>query len=337
VTILSRDEPGSGASRVSAGMLELHYPHPIPEPLVPVCKYSRGLYDGLARDLRAETGADIALETPGTIAVALSREEAEGLEAQAAAIPQSRLLVDPEDWKELEPGLGSGIRAALFLPDDHHINPRRLCAALLLSCERLGVAIKRGVTVKSILSRGGKAEGVETAAGSFNAGCTILAAGSWAGQIAGLPNPLPIRPVRGQILSLEMRDLPRHVLQHQKVYMVPRSYEGRLAVGSTVEEVGFDDRPTAGAAAHLVTEGANLYPAIRDARFIALEAGLRPGSRDDLPILGTTPVAGLLLAAGHFRKGILLAPATAHVLADLATGSPPAIALDRFSAARFAS
>jgi len=337
VTVVSRDEPGSGASAVSAGMLELHYPHPIPEPLVPLCEYSRSLYDGLARDLRAETGMDISLDTSGTIAVALSMEEASGLEAQAAAIPQSRLLPDPEEWKELEPGLGPGIRAALLLPDDHHVSPRRLCSALLLSCERRGVSIVRGVTVRSVLAREGKAEGVETSAGPMKAGCTVLAAGSWAGGIAGLPGPLPVRPVRGQILSLEMRNLPRHVIQHQKVYLVPRPYEGRLAVGATVEEAGFDDRPTAGAAAGLATEGTRLFPSLADARFVALEVGLRPGSKDDLPILGATPFAGLLLAAGHFRKGILLAPATAHAIADLVAGSRPAVSLDLFSAGRFAS
>jgi glycine oxidase ThiO len=337
VTVLSRDEPGSGASRVSAGMLELHYPHPVPEPLAPLCEYSRSLYNELSRTLRAETGVDIELDTAGTIAVALTGEEAEGLEAQALAIKQSRLMIDAEDWLKEEPGLGPEVKAALLLPDDHHVSPRHLCSALLLSCEARGVSIERGVAVHSVLSAEGRARGAATSAGPFQAGSTILAAGSWASQVAGLPVPVPVRPVRGQILSLEMKGLPRHVIQHQKVYLVPRPYESRLAVGATVEETGFDARPTAAAAAHLVTAGTRLIPALQDSRFIAISAGLRPGSPDDLPILGETPLKNLLLAAGHFRKGILLAPGTARVIADLVSGGRPAVALDSFGAGRFQS
>jgi glycine oxidase len=336
VTVLSRDAPGSGASAVSAGMLELHYPYPTPPALEPVCALSRRLYTGLARDLRMETGVDIALDTAGTIALALSEDERAELRAQAAAIPGSKLLLDRAEWLAEEPSLGPEVRGALLLPDDHHVSPRQLGVALLLACEKLGVGIRRGVTARAFLSDGGRAEGVSTDAGTVRAGLVVLAAGAWSGQLAGLPVPVPVRPVKGQILFLEIPAMPRHVLHHQTVYIVPRPREGRLIVGATVEEAGYDLRPTAGGIERLIAAGSRLLPALRDARLVEAAAGLRPGSPDELPILGFGPLERLLLAAGHFRKGILLAPATARIVADMIVGAPPPLSLEPFRLERFA-
>jgi len=334
VEVLTRDLPGAGASAASAGMLEVHFPAPVPPNLAALCNPSRLMYDGLADELLGETGVDIELDRTGTLTLAPGPAELSSLRAQAAAIPGSRLLERNAEWNALEPLAALDFAGALLLPDDHHVNPRKLCEALLLSCERMGIAVRRGITASRLAVSGGRVTGIETGSGRFLAGLTVVAAGAWAGALGGLPLPLPVRPVRGQILVLEPRTRLRHVLHGPSVYAVPRA-DGTILLGATIEEAGFDVRATAGGVSGLLAEGFRLSPALRDAVLREVRVGLRPGTPDDLPIIGETGLPGLLLAAGLFRKGVLLAPVVAEAVASLASCSPPPVPLGPYSAGRF--
>jgi glycine oxidase len=330
VHVITREAPGSGASATAAGMLEVHYPLTMPAVLRDFCVQSRALYPALAGALREESGIDIRIDECGSLALATSAEERREIEDAAAHLPGARLLRREAEWLALEPALAPGLAGALSLPDDHHVDPRRLCAALVLALERRGVPIRRGVTVGGLLTDRGRVVGAATDAGPIHARWTVNAAGAWAAHL-GLPgNPPPVAPVKGQILVLSTPDLPRHVLQGHRIYLVPRPRDGHLLVGATVEDAGFDTTPTAGAIHDLLEEGMRMFPPLRAARHVETRVGLRPGTPDGLPLLGPGGADGLLLAAGLFRKGVLLAPAAARVVADFITTPDAAPAFPSF-------
>jgi len=335
VRVVTRDAPGAGASAASAGMLEMHHPFPMPPALAAFCRMSGTMYPEWASGLRTETGVDPGRDECGTVALARDAAELKDLEAQAAAFPETRLMSRAEEWRALEPKLPGSLAGALWLPDDHHLDPRRLCEALLVSLERSGAEVVRGATVRSLMVRDGRVEGAETDAGQMRAGTTVLAAGAWTGGIAGLPEPIPVRPRKGQLLVLAMPDPPRRVLLAGGIYFVPRPLDGRLLLGATMEDVGFDVTPTAGAVADLLGGGTPVFPPLAGARFVEVRVGLRPGAADDLPVIGRSRLPGLVYAAGHFRKGILLAPGTARLVGSLVAGETPAHPLEPFAPGRW--
>jgi len=335
VHVLTRDAPGAGASSASAGMLEMHHPFPMAASLAAFCRFSGGLYPEWTRELREETGVDPGRDECGTIALARTGAELDDLRAQAAAFPGTKLLTKPGDWLELEPRLPASLAGALWLSDDHHLDPRRLCESLLVSLERLRVRITRGVTVTGLLGGERGIEGASTDAGPMRAGTTVVAAGAWSARLALPVEPVPVRPRKGQLLALEMPEPPRRVLLAGGVYFVPRPLDRRLLLGATMEDVGFDAAPTAGAVGHLLAGGSSVFPPLADARFVEVRVGLRPGTPDELPVIGRSAAPGLVWATGHFRKGILLAPGTARLAGELAAGEPPSHSLDAFEPGRF--
>lgn len=335
VSVVTRDAPGAGASSTAAGMLEVHYPSPMAPELLALCRHSAALYPGLADALRAETGRSIGLETRGSLVLARTRAELEPLRRQAAEVPGAALVDRDEDLAALEPGLAAGLAGGLLLPDDHHVHSGGLCDALQSSLEGRGVRILRGVTASGVLrDPGGRIIGVATDAGPLAAGCTVLAAGAWTGRITGLPGALPLRPVKGQLVVLGTDRGPQRALQAGGVYLVPRPADRHVLVGATMEEAGFDVAPTAGAVAGLVADGAALWPALALARLVGVRTGLRPATPDGLPILGEA-APGLFIAAGHYRKGILLAPGTAEIISGLILGEPAPVPLGPYAPSRF--
>lgn len=321
VLVVTRDAPGAGASATAAGMLEVHYPLDMPPALRTLCARSHALYPALARTLRDETGIEIGLDEGGTLALAESPAEQAELTAVARTVTTARLLTREAEWLALEPLLAPGFAAALELPDDHHVDPRRLCRALVLALERRGVPVLRGVTITDLLTAGSRVVGAATDAGPLRARWTVNAAGAWAGSV-GPPDAAPaVHPVKGQLLVLASEHLPHRVLQCRRIYLVPRPRDGQVLLGATVEDAGFDVAPTAAAVHDLLAEGFRIAPRLREARHVETRVGLRPGTADGLPFLGPHGPRGLLLAAGLFRKGVLLAPAVAGFLADVITGS----------------
>lgn len=301
---------------------------------------ARERWPAFAAALEAETGRCIHYRDEGTLVVALTDAEAAELAERAAAQRRRGLRaewLDPGRVRELEPGIAATARGALHIPDDRQVDPLPLMAAAAEAlARRPGVRVETGTAVRAIESAGGRVTGVAVEAGA-EADLVVLAAGAWSGGIAGLPRPLAVRPVKGQMAALRPAAMPiRHVVGGRGAYCVPRD-DGRVVVGATVENAGFDERVDPAAVAALIRAAAAAVPALGDAAVESRWAGLRPGTADDLPILGPDPdLAGLLYATGHYRNGILLAPLTAEVVAAFARGQEPPVDTVPFSPARAA-
>jgi glycine/D-amino acid oxidase-like deaminating enzyme len=225
------------------------------------------------------------------------------------------------------------IAHGLLFADDAVVNNRLLVAALARSLEIRGVPVEEGVLVTRFRIEGGACRGIETSSGTVACGKVVDAAGAWADLDPTLPFPVPVEPVRGQMVLLADRVGLEIVLESEDVYLVPRS-DGKILVGATVERTGFAKDVTAAGVAGLLAHAIALAPSLENARFTDAWAGLRPGTPDGLPLLGESPVRSLILATGHFRNGILLAPITALLIADMLSGAG-ARDLTAFSAERF--
>jgi glycine oxidase len=265
--------------------------------------------------------------------VALDADDAAQLADLAARHEAMGLAVERLRGREaraLEPGLAPGIRGALLASDERSVDPAALVAALRHAAAATGVAVVTAA-VERIVSDGGGVTGVALDGGGvIDAGAVVLAAGCRSGSIPGLPAGArpPVRPVKGQILTLRQppgvalvsRTL-RGLVRGSSIYLVPRD-DGRVVAGATVEERGWDARPTPGGAYELLRDTLALVPGLDDAELVAVRAGLRPGSPDDLPLVGRAAVDGLVVATGHHRNGILLAPITAEAVAAAVSGEP---------------
>jgi glycine oxidase len=350
VTVFDRGKAGAGASHAAAGMLAAcAEAEPGEETLVALGRESQRRWPAFAEELERTTGVDVELRTEGTLVVALTADDQATI---AHHLEFQRQLALPLEWlsaaatRAREPRLAGKIAGALFSPEDHQVDNRKLAHALRIAAEQAGVDIREHQPVKEFVVQGGQARGVVLNDGtSVPADIVVLAAGAWSRGIGGLPPDRrpPVRPIKGQMLALRMdpaAPLLSHVLWAPGVYLVPRR-DGRLIVGATVEEKGFDDTITAGGLLTLLEAAWRAIPAVEELPVDEIWVGHRPGSRDDAPILGPGPLAGLFYATGHHRDGILLAPVTADAMARLILDDvvEPAIkpfGLERFQPARAA-
>ncbi|MGW6275040.1 MULTISPECIES: glycine oxidase ThiO [unclassified Streptomyces] len=330
-------EPGGGAAQVAAGMLaavtELHHGE---QTLLGLNLASARRYPDFAAELAEASGRDLGYRACGTLAVALDADDRAHLRELHALQQRSGLAsewLSGRECRRLEPMLAPGVRGGLRVDGDHQIDPRRLAAALLVACERAGVAFHR-TWAERLSVAGDRATGVVLADGTaLEAGQTVLAAGSLSGRLGGVPEGVlpPVRPVKGQVLRLTVpeRYAPflsrtvRAVVRGSHVYLVPRE-NGELVVGATSEELGWDTTVTAGGVYELLRDAHELVPGITELPLTETRAGLRPGSPDNAPLLGPTALPGLQLATGHYRNGVLLTPVTGDVMAHaLTTGELP--------------
>ena len=350
VTVFDRGKAGAGASHAAAGMLAAcAEAEPGEESLVALGRESQRRWPAFAEELERTTGVDVELRTEGTLVVALTADDQATI---AHHLEFQRQLALPLEWlsaaatRAREPRLAGKIAGALFSPEDHQVDNRKLAHALRIAAEQAGVDIREHQPVKEFVVQGGQARGVVLDDGtSIPADIVVLAAGAWSRGIGGLPPDRrpPVRPIKGQMLALRMdpaAPLLSHVLWAPGVYLVPRR-DGRLIVGATVEEKGFDDTITAGGLLTLLEAAWRAIPAVEELPVDEIWVGHRPGSRDDAPILGPGPLAGLFYATGHHRNGVLLAPVTADAMARLILDDvvEPAIkpfGLERFQPARAA-
>jgi glycine/D-amino acid oxidase-like deaminating enzyme len=238
----------------------------------------------------------------------------------------------PAPLSELEPSLADANRPAFYLRE-RSVDPRALVAAAVKAARQREVDVASGTEVSAVLIANDHVAGVATEKTSYAAPVVVNCAGAWAGQVA--PLTIPTRPVKGQMLSVVgVARAPRHVIRTPEVYLVPRN-DGRVLIGTTVEEAGFDKRTDASTIRGMHNAAVELVPGLREGRILEDWAGLRPGSPDNLPILGATKIDGYLVATGHFRDGILLAPITAHIMSQVITGKPPDYDMAAFSPTRF--
>jgi glycine oxidase len=350
VTVFDRGKAGAGASHAAAGMLAACCEaEPGEETLVMLGRESQKRWPAFAEELEQASGIDVELRREGTLVLALTADDQATI---AHHLEFQRRLDLPLEWlsaaatRAREPRLAGKIAGALFSPQDHQVDNRKLAQALRIAAERAGVNIHEHQPVKELAVRGGQAKGVVLEDGtSVAADIVVLAAGAWSRAIGGLPPDRrpPVRPIKGQMLALRMDPadpLLTHVLWAPGAYLVPRR-DGRLIVGATVEEKGFDTTVTAGGLLTLLEAAWRAIPAVEELPVDEIWVGHRPGSRDDAPILGPGPLDGLFYATGHHRNGILLAPVTADAVARLILDEvvEPAIkpfGLERFLPARAA-
>jgi len=309
VLVLERSVPGAEASSVAAGILAPRIEH-AQGPLLDLGLRSLALH---ARWSEALAARDLATghHVCGALQLALDEDPTERTGDGAEALGGDALRM-------LEPNLGPSVRSGWLFRDQAQIEPPRLLRAMALAAETDGARFRSGVQVQALHYEGERCCGVRELDGMLvKADVVVLAAGSWTAQIPGLPasaRPL-VRPVRGQLVHLDARRPPvRHVLFGNGGYVVPRR-DGRVIIGATMEEAGFDKTVTLGGAHDVTSRALALVPSLADAELVSHAVSFRPGSADDLPLIGPmTP--GLLLATGHFRNGILLAPVTAEMIAD---------------------
>ena len=331
VSIYERTEAGRAASWAAAGMLaplaEAHTEEP--ELLKLGCQ-SLALYPQWVRELEADTGRSIGYRVEGTLIVGLEPDDTHQLRHLHTS--QQDLGLDVE-WltgraaREIEPALSPRVTAAIRCESDHQVDNRLMVKALQRAYQRYGGALHENNTVETIEIENGIATGIKTQDGEkHNGDVIVLSAGCESAQIQGLPDDVrpPVRPVKGQMLALQMeagitvKNVIRTVRARYptSVYLVPRT-DGRLIVGATSEEMGFDTRLTAGGVFELLRGAWEAVPGIYELPLLETWTGLRPGSRDNAPILGKTPVENLIYATGHYRNGILLTPITAYEISKL--------------------
>jgi glycine oxidase len=337
VVVVERAAPGGGATWAAAGMLV-----PVSEAetesadTVALGLDSLARYPGFAARVESVSGLPTGLDLRGTLWAALDRDDREELERLyharvAAGFRVERLA--PSAWGALEPRLAGRVVAAMRAPDEGQIDPRSLTRALVRAIERLGGLLLSGVEVVSLEARRDASLVVLTRSTQateerHEATQVVLAAGAWSFRGIALPLADPgLRPVKGQLVRLRGRRLLSHVVRTPRAYLVPRA-DGELLVGATVEEAGFDGRATAGAVMDLLRSAWEIVPAIDELELAETSVGFRAALDDHRPRIGATEIDGLFLSIGHYRNGVLLAPATAAYLADalLEGGAPPALA-----------
>jgi len=323
VTVFDRAEPARAASWAGAGMLA-PFSEEMPDgAMLALCRESLRIYPAFVDELRERTGVDARFRRDGTLHVALDDAKLAELAAHAATYRANGgdvRMLDRGDALAREPMLARDCSGALFVANEAQVDNRRLGRALVAACEALGVRFER-VDEVAVEADARRVRGLRTALGFTPAATIVNAAGAWAGELAGVPQDarVPVRPIAGEMLALAV---PRGAmtalvwLGHR--YLVPRG-DGRLLVGATVEPRGFDARVTAAGMHDLLDAALAVAPSLATFSVVETWAGLRPGSHDGRPYLGTTALDGYVVAAGHYRNGILLTPVTARAVADVVT------------------
>lgn len=344
VMVMERGDIGREASHAAGGMLAPLAEADAVDDFFHLSVASRAMYADFARELKEASGIDIEYRTEGTLYLSLTEEDDEELNHRwqwqhAAGLNVKRLNADCV--LKLEPLVNERLRWALKFPDDHQVNNRQLTVALHSAAQKAGVEFRTQLTADRILTKNRRAIGVSTDRGEVHSKVVIVAAGSWSSVLKeDGENLLPafrVEPVRGQMISVEMpQPQISHVIYSRRSYLIPR-LGGFLIAGSTSERVGYDKRVTAGGVASIIERATEVLPCFGEAAIQETWAGLRPGSPDDLPILGADPyISGLIYATGHYRNGILLTPVTAKAISELVLKGESSINLSPFSVERFA-
>ena len=338
VALFDRQQPGEGASWAAAGILS-----PAPEnagmiATVPLGRASLAIYPEFVARVEEISRQSAGYRPKGTLE-ALFPGEAQAQLSTIVALHHGLGLkaeaLSAEDARELEPSLNPDLAAAVLRPDEASVDNRALTQAMLLAAERSGVKIFTGRAVRAVFLSGGRCAGLVVADEKIAARWTVVAAGCHSAEIEGAAVYAPVRPAKGQMVALRSPNVEmQRVLWSDHVYLVPRN-DGRIVAGATVEYVGFEKGVTAGGLEKILAGALELAPALADAQLEETWTGFRPDSPDHLPIIGPTDVEGLLIATGHFRSGILLAPITARLIREWVTTQNVSLDWARFSPMRF--
>ena len=333
VLLLDRGSTGQGTSRAAAGMLT-----PLSEAddqgaFFQLCRASHALYPRFVEELKQESGLDAGYSSEGLLCLASTDESAGALRRRydwqkKAGFETEMLSVD--EVHKMEPLVTAPICAAVFMPGERSVTPRRLVNALREACFNRGVEMRTGLHVEEI-----SANTVHVGHMTMEASSIVIASGVWSSEFRGLDPPIPVFPRKGQILSLGMPPGAfRRMIRWGSSYFVPRS-GGELVVGATNEDVGFDLSNTPAGLGRLLTDAQQISSHAGCYPILETWTGLRPATPDALPILGPSAIPGLYYATGHYRNGVLLAPITAAIVADLIDGQKPGVSIEPYLPSRF--
>jgi len=304
-------------------------------PFFQLSRASHAMYDGIIRDLEAETKVDCGYSKEGLLALASSEVSAKTLRCRFEWQKKAGFdveLLSADEVRRLEPLITVPIAAAVFLPGDRLVTPRRLVNALRESCFSRGVEMRLGVHVEEVGPHAARVGRLTIEAESI-----VIASGVWSGEMKGLNPPIPVYPRKGQILSLSMPPGAfRHMIRWGSTYFAPRP-DGELVVGATNESAGFDLSNTPAGLGSLLNEAQEISAHADQFPIIETWAGLRPATPDGLPIIGPSAVPGVYYATGHYRNGVLLAPITAAILRDLIEDGKTSYAIEPYSPSRFST
>ena len=346
VVVLDRQQPGREASWAAAGMLSPGPDSPEARPLVPLGKESLQLYPEFIAGVEEASGRAVNFAREGTFEVFAGSQ---ALSARNEMIEEYRRMeieietLSPEAVRKVEPALGGAAAAVAWLPEEATVDPRLLTEAVLAAAEWRGAHIRSGLEVDSLLCGGGACVGVTAGGEKIEAAHMVIAAGSFCGTIkdcvpgkdGNLARYAPVRPVRGQMIALRSETVRlKKVLRSQRAYLVPRT-DGRIVAGSTLEDAGFVKQVTPEGIRKILDGAVELAPALAEAEIVEQWAGLRPDTPDHLPIIGPTEMPGLVMATGHYRNGILLAPVTAKIVRDWIVDGKAGFSAEIFSPLRF--
>lgn len=326
IAVIERGKVGREASWAAAGMLAPNAENESADDFYRLCDASRRMYPSFAEELAAETGIDVELDRTGTLYASFTEDDSRHLATRyerqlEASIPVER--VSRDDVLRAEPQMSERVLAALYFPNDWQVENRRLITALETSIKAAGVTVLEGADARQLIVEGTRVKGVDVGGTPICAASTVIAAGAWTSLIAVGKQafPVAVKPIRGQMIAYRPPiNFARHVIYSPRGYVVPRA-DGRILAGATVEDVGFDKHVTGEAVLDLGNAASEIFPALDGLTPVEKWAGLRPFAGDGLPVIGPLPgYQGLILAAGHYRNGILLAPITARLVADELAG-----------------
>ena len=343
-SLLDRGRIGGESSNAASGILSSS---PGQSQYSRLAQRSLRLFHELTPVIREESGIDIEFARCGDLTLAMNESDVialRGLAAQLSSMGEETSWLDGDELRQMEPDLNPSIPGAMFDPESCRVNNQRLANALALAAQRHGASVRQGVEVTGLVIENGRVAGVVERQGVARAGTVVLAAGAWTGAMDGWlygdrspssARTAMVKPVKGVNLNVQ----PDHVSLSRIIHgswgiLVPRN-DGSMIVGATVEEAGFDARVTAGDVQAILGLATALMPALRNAEINWSVAGLRPGSGDELPVIGRMPeYDNVIIASGHYRNGILLSMATGEAVADLMEGSA-GDSLSDFDPARF--
>ncbi len=338
ITILERGEAGREASHAAGGMLAVHAETNKIDEFFDFCNESLNLYPRLAEELFNETGVSIEFDQSGTLYLAFNDPDVREIRERFEWQKRAGLAVEhlsANEIHQLEPFVSPNVSEGLFFPNDWQVENRKLIQALHKFCELNGVEIVENIEVKRLLSENNKIIGTETDSQKFFADVVILATGAWTSLIKTDGFSLPkVKPIRGQMISFQTaKRLFSKVIYSPRSYLVPRQ-DGRILVGATSEDVGFDKSISDFAAKILQAKALEIAPSLVNLEISESWTGLRPFASDGLPILGEI-AENLFIATAHYRNGILLAPITAKILAEKIVGNKDSNYFKSFSPNRF--
>ena len=334
VTVVNRNFKQS-STLAAAGMLAPQAEAIPASPMLDLCQKSRLSYPEWCAKLEQLTGVDTGYWPCGILSPVYTPPDPSNIQNGHSDTTSKALWLDRDAIELYQAGLGSDVVGGWWYPEDGQVDNRALAQALRSAAQELGVDIREGVEVEAIEQQNHLIREIRTSAGEFKAEHYVLATGAWSNTLL----PVPVRPKKGQMLSVQApahsQPLPlQQVLYGSDIYLVPRR-DGRILIGATVEDVGFAPHNTPAGIQTLLAEAMRLYPPLQDWSIQECWWGFRPSTPDELPILGTGSCENLTLAIGHYRNGILLAPITAMLLADLIETKKSDPLLDHFRCDRF--